>query len=204
MDWREIAESTHEHQLALFKIQEGVWTVTAHSDLSLYQHISMDYSRGMKTMQPVIKRNPHCSLEFTHHRGHQHKHLHHAVSSFLASAKDAYLAHLSASDNFYNQVDKNLLIQLFKKPSYKIKNGVYTSTDDACFFFVYNNVVHHVRLHITVKRGIANNYSGNLQVVAHHFDNSGGSDENVDVIYERLMSMVPHFEQQIYNAMQNE
>lgn len=197
MNWHEIAEFTHEHQLALFNIRNGNWTISEMSDPLLCQHLEMEYSRGMKKFEPEIKRDVKSPLEFSFQRGHKHKQLHHAVKSFLVAARDAYITHLSTTA-LCDKFDKDVLSQLFKKPPHKVKNGVYTASKDACFYLVVDNVVHHVRLHLTIRRCVADNYTGHLQVIAHYFNNEGGSDESVDTIHKRLMSLASDLEQQLF------
>lgn len=196
MDWRQIAEFTHEHQLALYNFRNGKWTITELSNPQLSQHLDMEYTRGMKTFEPEIKRNVKSPLEFSFQRGHKHKQLHYAVRSFLVAARDAYLTHLSTTA-LCDEFDKDVLLQLFKNPPHKVKNGVYTASKDACFYLVVNNVVHHVRLHLTIRRCVADNYTGHLQVIAHHFENEGGSDESADTIHKRLLSLASRLQEQL-------
>lgn len=193
MDWYEISTSTHAHQLALFNLKEGDRTVVEKIDLATFQHLSMEFSRGMKTSTPLIQRDHKSPLEFHCQRGHQHTHLQHAVKSFLAYARDAYFAHLKTIDNpKYNGLDVTQLTTLFAKPSHKIRKDVFITDEYACFYFVHANIAHHVRLHITIKRGVAKTYSCDMQIINHHFDLSecGGSDESVDVIHQRLLRLV--------------
>jgi len=196
MDLHEIAAFTHAHQLAILKMGSDDSTVSEHSDNDLCQHLDMEFSRGMKTLKPEIKRDHNSPLEFSCYRGHQHTHLQHAVKSFLVHARGAYIAHLdTVNDERFKKLDVSILAPLFVKPDHKISGQVFTSTENAYFYFVHDNVAHHIRLHLTVKRGVAKTYSGNLQVIVHHFDlaQCGGSDESVETIHERLIRLVSNY-----------
>ena len=194
MDWHQIAESIRAHQTTLHEQCQGQRFVSHTSDLLLFQALTKECMTAWQMTPTEISRLPDetNTLQFECRRGHQHKHIHQAVQSFLAYAKDQYLTHLEHtgySSGESAEIVKNVLseIRMIQDLEAAIPKKTFVTNDKCHLFYVDASVGHHVRIHITVTRGIATTFSGTMQVIAHQFP-IRSSDETADEILARITS----------------
>lgn len=174
--WRYIADDIYQHRQIL-KLLTSLTTdeqqyITKSSHLEIFQALTKEWLLAMK--QKDVTRSPDNQYEMYHYRGRQHKQLNNAITSFLADVKRAYSSRLFGEETKLG--DHPNLITFFtqdcliKTNHYAIIDGFSTSND--YYFFVYHQnakAIDHVQCTITVKRGVANNYSGTCQTIAHRF-----------------------------------
>lgn len=205
MNIDDIAASIRDHRLSLQAAPKEATIITKDSHGDVHLALTKEGLAAWHMSMCEVTRDTESPWEFSCQRGHQHKHLHHAVASFAAFAYHQYVEHLLQSDMLKRLIPDlaeqvKIIRELFiktkgtqteaeasdehnaEKSSLPAKRkSIYTTDKDCYFFYLENKTAHQIRIYLTVQRGVANTYSCSMQTIAHQFSFDDHVPELADI-----------------------
>lgn len=170
--WRYIANDIRLHQEILEQGVRGCgkrfFTVTKQNQPELHQALEKEESTEWHSSTPDLTYDPQHPWQLELTRGKQHSTWFNALQSFTAYAREVYIAHLSKTND---DVDLEAMSKTFHHFEVEMQGTDVVRRSCRCFVIdTHTSHVSELAMFITLRKGVALNYTGTFMSVVHTFD----------------------------------